>query len=411
MQPVNSPHAPFSGADRQGGQLLLSITIRFFIYTVHWMVLALLPLLLRQTGFSDVAIGTAIGVFAMSSMLLMLPMGTFSDFFSPKRTIMAGATLYGLYFAFLPVVSSLLPLLLNMVLGGMGSACLIVVSEGLYLKQFGQMQRGKRISLFQIATYLGFGTGPLIGGLVMQKSASSLYVIAVLGAVAILALAFFLRDYASITFRLTAYREDVMKPRPLLLLACIFVLGSHFGTEQTSLSLLMETRLHFSPRTIGLIFAGLGLWMAAAVPFIGRWHDRRGSQFLFLLCGLLVSGLFQALTSFAGSFGGLLFIRAMHTLGDAFALLELSVLTAVFFPTQRLGGNSGLLYAVRTLATFLAAVLCGFINRSWGYHISFGLNGLFVVVFALASIGYILSHRQRMESIGWRSVKVEGRNI
>jgi MFS family permease len=378
---------------------------------VHWMVLALLPLLLKQVGFSDVAIGTAIGVFAMSSMLLMLPMGTISDFFSPKRTIMAGATLYGLYFAFLPIISSLAPLLLNMVLGGIGSACLIVVSEGLYLKQFGQMERGKRISLFQVATYLGFGTGPLIGGLVLQKSASLLYSIAILGAVTILALAVFLHDYEPITFQFTAYREDILKPRPLLLLACIFVLGSHFGTEQTSLSLLMETRLHFLPRTIGLIFAGLGLWMAVAVPFIGRWHDRHRSQFLFLLCGLLVSGLFQALTSFAGSFGGLLFIRAMHTLGDAFALLELSVLTAVFFPTQRLGGNSGLLYAVRTLATFLAAVLCGFINRSWGYHISFGLNGLFVVVFALASIGYILSHRQRMESIGWRSVKVKGRNI
>ena len=92
----------------------------------------------------------------------------------------------------------------------------------------------------------------------------------------------------------------------------------------------------------------------------------------------------------------------MHTIGDAFALLELSVLTAVFFPSQRLGGNSGLLYAVRTMATFLAALLSGFINRSWGNHFSFGINGLFVMLFALASIFYILTHRQRMESVGWR---------
>lgn len=400
--PPSTSHDITGSQEWQRGQLLLSTCIRFFIYAVHWMVLALLPLLLRQAGFSDVAIGTAIGVFAVSSMFLMLPMGTVSDLFSPKRTIMAGAILYGLYFALLPSVSSLVFLLLNMVLGGIGSACLIVVSEGLYLKQFGQMQRGRRISFFQVATYLGFGTGPLIGGFVMPISPGSLFAFATFGAFIVLALAFFLHDSEPITFNFTAYRGDVMRPRPLLLLACIFVLGSHFGTEQTSLSLLLETRLHFSPRTIGMIFAGLGLWMAVAVPFIGNWHDRRGSQFLFLLCGLLVSGFFQALTSLAGSFASLLAIRAMHTLGDAFALLELSVLTAVFFPSQRLGGNSGLLYAVRTMATFLAAILSGFINRSWGYHLSFGLNGLFVVLFALASIGYILTHRQRRESVGWR---------
>lgn len=402
MRPPPSRNAAAVDRQPRQGQLLLSIGIRFFIYVVHWMVLALLPLLLRQVGFSDIAIGTAIGVFALSSMLLMLPMGTFSDFFSPKRTIMAGALLYGIYFALLPTITSFLPLLLNMVLGGIGSACLIVVSEGLYLKQFGQMQRGRRISFFQFATYLGFGTGPLIGGFVVGKSYGALFAVAVLGAIVIFALASQLHDYEPIAYSLTAYRGDVMRPRPILLLACIFVLGSHFGTEQTSLTLLMETRLHFSPQTIGMIFAGLGLWMAVAVPFIGSWHDRRSSQFLFLLCGLLVSGFFQALTSLAGSFAGLLAIRAMHTIGDAFALLELSVLTAVFFPSQRLGGNSGLLYAVRTMATFLAALLSGFINRSWGYHFSFGINGLFVMLFALASIFYILTHRQKMESVGWR---------
>jgi len=401
LAPPSSKLSAVINREQKQGQLLLSIGIRFLIYMVHWMVLALLPLLLKQTGFSDLAIGTAIGTFALASMFLMLPMGTFSDLFSPKRTIMAGAFLYGLYFALLPVISTFLLLLLNMVLGGVGSACPIVVSEGLYLKQFGQMQRGRRISFFQLATYLGFGAGPLIGGLIMQKSIISLYVVAVCGSLLILAAAFFLHDYEPITFSFTAYRGDIMKPRPLLLLACIFVLGSHFGTEQTSLSLLMETRLGFSPQTIGLVFAGLGLWMAIAVPFIGRWHDRRNSQFLFLLCGLLLSGFFQALTSRAESFAGLLTIRSMHTLGDAFALLELSVLTAVLFPAQRLGGNSGLLYSVRTMATFLAALQSGFVNRLWGYHVSFGLNGLFVMLFALASIAYILTHRQKRDSIGW----------
>jgi len=388
--------------ERHGtGQLLLSSAIRFCIYFVHWMVLALRPLLLKKSGFSDISIGFAIGVFALSSMLLMLPMGTFSDFFSPRRTIMGGALLYAVYFAVLSAVSSVPTLLAATVLGGIGSACLIVVSEGLFLKQFGQSRPGRKISYFQFATYMGFGCGPLAGGFILERGIDALFLLAVIGSLLVFLLALHLDDYEPIAFHLGAYRGDILRPRPLLLLACIFVIGTHFGTEQTSLSLLMETRLGFTPRTIGIVFAGLGLWMAVAVPFIGRWHDRHRSQFLFLLGGLLISGLFQALTSLAAGFTSLLAIRSLHTIGDAFALLELSVLTAAFFPSQRLGGNAGLLYAVRTLATFVAAVAAGLVNRSWGYHVSFGLNGLFVVLFALASLGYILSSRSNMAAVGW----------
>jgi MFS family permease len=382
-------------------QILLSVSIRFFLYFVHWMVLAYLPVVLRGYGFSDVQVGSVIGFFALSSMALMLPMGVFSDFFSPKRTMLSGAVLYAIYFAALIKVRSFIALLPVLFLGGVGSAALIVVSESLYLKHFGNIERGRRVAFYQLSTYLGFGLGPLVGGFVVEQRPALLFMVALLGALMIFGLSLFLDDYEPIVFSFKKYGEDVVGFKPLLLIACVFVLGTHFGVEQTSFSLLLQEKLGFAPQVIGLVFAGLGLWMALAVPFIGRLHDKRQSVFLFFLGGLAVSGFFQAITAWAFDFWSLLIIRLLHTLGDAVALLELGVLVALLFPAQRLGGNSGLIYGVRTLATFMAAVLAGVLNGQWGYGASFVGNGCFVMLFVAASIIFIVLSRARMGAVGW----------
>jgi len=383
-------------------QILLSICIRFLIYFIHWMVLAYFPVLLKVYGLSDLQIGVVIGLFSLSSMALMLPLGVFSDIFSPKRTMLWGAALYGLYFIGLFLIRSFVWLLPAVILGGLASAALVVVSESLYLKHFGQEQRGRRVAIYQLSTYLGFGLGPLAGGFMLQQNATLIFLVAAIIALLVFVLILGLVDYEPIAFSFKSYGRDVLQFKPLLLIICLFVMGTHFGVEQTSFSLLLKEKLHLSPRMIGLVFAGLGLWMAFAVPFIGRLHDKRQSVFLFFLGGLGVSALFQVLTAWAYDFWSLLFIRLLHTLGDAVALLEFGVLVAMLFPSQRLGGNSGLLYGVRTLATFLAAIAAGIFNQNWGYGASFASNGFFVLFFVAASVVYIAVSPERRRGVGWQ---------
>ncbi len=382
-------------------QILLSAAIRFLIYFVHWMVLAYLPLLLKSYGINDIEIGIAIGLYALSSMALMLPMGAFSDFFSPKRTILLGSFFFIAYFGALLATRSFVWLIPVILMGGLGNASLVVVTESLYLKLFGQAKRGVRVAFYQMSTYLGFGLGPLVGGYLIDQGPTLLFTMALAGAGLIFLLGTFLIDFEPIDFSIREYSTDIMKFKPLLLIACIMVLGTHFGVEQTSFSLLMQEQLAFTPKKIGFVFAGIGVWMAAIVPFIGWLHDRRQDVFLFFLGGLAVSGIFQSLTAWAFDFKSLLVIRLMHTLGDAVAMLELSVLMAMFFPSQRLGGNSGLLYALRTLAIFLAALLSGAINRHWSYAASFIGNGAFVLCFVGATFLFIISSVDRKYAVGW----------
>lgn len=383
-------------------QILLSITIRFFIYFTHWLVLAYLPLLLKGYGLSDLEIGGIIGLFALFSMALMLPLGFFADFFSPRRTLLWGAALFALYFAGLSVVRSFFWLVPVAFIGGLSHAALVVVSESLYLKHFGQVQRGRRVATYQLSTYLGFAFGPLLGGLLVERNPELIFILALAGAVAVFLFSLFLEDYESIVFSFRKYGEDIFQLKPLLLIACLFVMSTHFGVEQTSFSLLMKNNLGFSAGQIGLVFACMGIWMALLVPMVGRFHDKRQSVFLFFLGGLACSALFQMLTAWAWDIWSLLAIRLLHNFGDTVAMLELGVLVALLFPSARLGGNSGLLYGVRGLATFLSAMAAGSLNLAWGYGASFFGSGLFAFSFSLGCLAFIGLSAKRRQAVGWQ---------
>ncbi|MFW8600369.1 MFS transporter [Desulfobacterota bacterium M19] len=388
------------------GQLYLAVILRFLIYFCHWMILAYMPVFLKGAGFADFDIGLAISLYSLTSMALMLPMGAFSDVFSPRYTLMAGALLFALSFAALSCLATHVmfwPLMGAIGLSGFGVAALIVVSESLFLKIFGQEQRGRRIGMYQFSTYLGFGLGPLAGGYLLSYAPWALFMGAFVISLLIFAVSWALSDCPPIDFSFRQYIYDLKRPKALLLTACVFVLGTHFGVEQTSFSLLLKENLALSSRTIGMVFTCIGLWMALMVPFVGRLHDRHDSIFIFLLAGLGISGLFQAFTALAGGLLSVIVIRILHTMGDTLAMLELSVLVSMFFPAARLGGSAGFMYAVRTTATFAAALGAGLVNRYWGYPASFLINGIFVMVFAVCSLLFILGSGRRRQALGWQT--------
>ena len=172
-------------------------------------------------------------------------------------------------------------------------------------------------------------------------------------------------------------------PKALFLIIAVFMLGSHFGVEQSSFSLFMKDNVGLHNTEIGLVFFALGLWMGFFVPFAGKILDKRPVTFLFFALGLFVSSIFQILTAYTSTFTSLLSVRLVHTFGDMLAILEMDVLTSLFFPAKRLGGNSGLLFCVRTSSIFLWAYFSGYLNSIGGYRLSFIINGVMVLSFSL----------------------------
>ena len=363
----------------------------FLYFLTFWMVLAYLPLILKTYGFTDQQIGFAIGLGSLSSLFLVLPFGVFSDYFSPKRTLNLGAICFCVYFLLLIFLKDFWTVCAAILLGGVGAASIRVISISLYLKLIDDKGRGKKVAFLHLGGYLGFGSGPLIGGYLYEAfGATSMMTLAFVLSMLIVLLTLFIEDAPPVVFSFKDYKKDVKEPNALFLIALVFILGTHFGAEQSTISLFMKEVVGLQKKEIGLVFFALGIWMSILVPFAGILMDRKHRIFFLLLLGLIISSSFQFLTPFATTLGGLLVIRMIHTLGDTLAILESDVLTAQFFPAARLGGNSGLLFCVRTLAIFAFAAFSGWLNQTWGYKMPFFVNGIMVFGFSLAAIYYIL---------------------
>ncbi len=362
----------------------VSYLLYFFSF---WMVLAYLPILFKSYGFSDQQIGFAIGLTSLSSIILVLPFGVFSDYFSPKRTLTLGAICYSCYFLLLITVRDFFSVCFVVILGGVGAATIRVVLMSLYLKLIDHTGRGKKVAFLHLGGYLGFGLGPLVGGYVYETYGAVLMIKgALIVSIVITLLTLLAKDAPPVVFSFKDYNQDIRKPDVLFLMTVVFVLGTHFGAEQTSISLLMKDIIGLNKKEIGLVFFALGIWMAFLVPFAGILMDKKERVFLLLLVGLLISSCFQVVTAFTNTFLSLLIVRMIHTAGDTLTILESDVLTARFFPAARLGGNSGIIFCVRTLAIFIFAAFSGWLNQVWGYKMPFIINGIMVFAFSLAAL-------------------------
>ena len=359
----------------------------FLYFFSFWMVLAYLPLLLQSYGFSDGEIGFSVGLNSLSSILLVLPLGVFSDYFSPKRILTLGAILYAFHFLVLLVARDLLAVSIAMILGGVGAATLRVVVMSLYLKIVDKRERGRRVAFVHMGAYLGFALGPLLGGYLYETAGSSVLILVAfaLGGTIVLS-TFFIQDAPPVVFSFRDYKDDIRRPEAVFLMAVVFFLGTHFGAEQASISLLMQEIVGLKKTEIGLVFFVLGSWMAVLVPFAGVIMDRKSQVFSLLLAGLLISSFFQIMTAWTYSFFTLLVVRMIHTAGDTLAILESDVLTGRFFPAARLGGNSGLIFCIRTTAIFLFAAFSGWLSHRWGYEMPFIINGIVVFAFSLVAL-------------------------
>ena len=362
----------------------------FLYFFTFWMVLAYLPLIFKAYDFTDKQIGFAIGLSSLSSILLVLPLGVFSDYFSPKRTLTLGAICFSGYFLLLTILQDFYTVCAVVILGGVGAAAIRVILMSLYLKLIDSTGRGKKVAFLHLGGYLGFGSGPLLGGYLYETfGATHMIKWAFVFSMMIVLFSLLLEDAPPVVFSFKDYKKDIKEPDVLFLMALVFVLGTHFGAEQSSISLLMKDTIGLDRKEIGLVFFALGVWMAILVPFAGILMDKKRRVFFLLLVGLLISSCFQFMTPFASTLHGLLIIRMIHTMGDTLAILESDVLTAHFFPAARLGGNSGLIFCVRTSAIFVFAAFSGWLNQAWGYKMPFFVNGIMVFGFSIIALFYI----------------------
>jgi len=359
---------------------------------LYWMIFAYLPIFLKSYGIRDDQIGLIIGSYSIASLSLMIPIGLFSDRLSSRKLLLASSLLFCFHFFVLIVAKTFFPILMAVLLGGFGAGGLIIVLPSLFLKHVGS--EGKEIAYFQASSCLGYALGPLCGGILLEYlPLNFLFYSALLVGIILVMSVSLLPDIPSTAFLVKDYYKDLKSPSVWLLIVTILIMGIHFGVERVNLSLYMKMKLNTESFYIGLFFAIIGLWMAIISPPMGYLKGIKKSAFSWLALSLFLSGMFQAITGLTSTFKSFVLVRLMHTSGDSLMLLEISLITALLFPSGRLGGHSGLLFTIRTGAAFFGAAIAGIINQQFDYALAFIISGCLSILWALLlMIGFSNKH-------------------
>lgn len=363
-----------------------------FTFTlVLWMIVAFLPLHLRSVGLGPEKAGFVMGAYSIAALIFMIPLGVLSDRFSAKKMLIGGAILVLFHIGVLISSSRFIFLLMATLIGGTGWALFQTVLYALFLKVIPEEQKGLNIALYQAGLFIGFGIGPLLGGLLWQVGGYEfLLKISVLGIIFLILCFSVLPSVDFTMFRWLDYCRDVVKKPSLIFLGLYFIYGLHFGVEQSGFSVLMDD-LSFSPKQIGLVYMAIGVWMGVLAPFAGHWLDTNQRIAPFLIGGLAVSSIFHILTSHASTFPEMVIMRLLHTLGDTFVILCFGLLTALLFPENRMGGNSAVVYTVRTLGTFSGNIMAGFIATYFGMTGAFVSSGALILLAGMIMAPQIVS--------------------
>jgi MFS family permease len=155
------------------------LTRRFAVVVLsgifYFMALgALLPVVPRyvdkRLGGDDIAVGVAVGVFAVGAILLRPVAGRIGDHFGRRLLMVVGALVVAITAASAGVIESLTWLLATRFVMGLGEACFFVGGTTMATDLAPESRRGEAVSYWSVAVWTGLGFGPVVGEVLLGGS-------------------------------------------------------------------------------------------------------------------------------------------------------------------------------------------------------------------------------------------------
>ena len=169
--------------------LVVSSGLAYFL--ALGMLLPVVPLFVKdELGGNNVAVGVAVGAFAVGAVLLRPFAGRIGDRAGRRVLIIGGAIIVGAAGLLYLLASGLVSLVLVRVLAGVGEAAFFVGAASMITDLSPEARRGEAISYWSVAVYGGLAFGPLLGNVMLANdefdrvwivSASLAFVAAIIG--------------------------------------------------------------------------------------------------------------------------------------------------------------------------------------------------------------------------------------
>jgi MFS family permease len=145
-------------------RFLLVVAVGLLYFMSLGMLLPVVPQFVEdELGGGSVAVGVAVGSFAVGAVLLRPFAGRIGDRFGRRILIVGGALTVGVAAGLYHLVPSVVALVPARVLGGIGEAAFFVGAGTMITDLAPEARRGEAISYWSVAVYGGLAFGPFLG--------------------------------------------------------------------------------------------------------------------------------------------------------------------------------------------------------------------------------------------------------
>ncbi|MYA13781.1 MAG: MFS transporter, partial [Acidimicrobiaceae bacterium] len=171
LTPTLTPRPKFHVTRKLVGVPKWPLVLLTAVYTINvsdqFLLSSMFPLLKREFGLSDTALGILSGSYLISVTLGTVPFGALADRYSRTRIIAWGTAFWGVTMIFTGMASGFFMLLLGRMVLGLWDPCDNPTSQSLLADYYPVNQRSKVMGIYQMGQLVGFFLLP-IGGLMGQ---------------------------------------------------------------------------------------------------------------------------------------------------------------------------------------------------------------------------------------------------
>ena len=295
LTPALTPRPKFHVTRKLVGVPKWPLVLLTAVYTINvsdqFLLSSMFPLLKREFGLSDTALGILSGSYLISVTLGTVPFGALADRYSRTRIIAWGTAFWGITMIFTGMASGFIMLLLGRMVLGLWDPCDNPTSQSLLADYYPVNQRSKVMGIYQMGQLTGFFLLP-IGGLMGQAWGwRATFFFFALPAFAV----------ALLSWRLPEPVRGIQERRHQRLEADErTVIASRYQnvTVVDAYKVILRCRSYtaslVSSAVGSLFFGGIGVWTPT---FLIRYHDLDVAEATTALSLVAVGGLVGVLTA------------------------------------------------------------------------------------------------------------------
>jgi MFS family permease len=334
------------------------------------MVSPLLPVYAKDLGANGVWLGLTFSVFAIVQTFVGPFAGRLSDKFGRKPFIILGLAIYIIAAVGYLTAENFYQVIGFRAFSGFGTSLIFSVARAYVGDMTPNGSEGRWLGVFATADIAGFGTGPLIAGVLREITGFRSVFVAMAAMLAFSAfiLIWWLPRHSPAELRRRAGEparhenvtfKEAAKER--LVMAVTLYMGLQslaYGAILSFLALRLEDSLHASPVAIGAAFATQDLTGGLAQPMLGRLADRFDRRILVVI-GLTGNAAWMVYLGFAPAYILVVLRLFLMGAGNGLAGVSASALQVVAGRKVGMGTVLGLGSASNGLGIVIGSVVAG----------------------------------------------------